>query len=375
MRAMWGTVDVPISRAALRAALIERRATTLAVYADLPESHWVPATFPYADIVNPPLWEMAHIGWFAEFFGLRWQPNDVTGSSTASIWEGADALLDSRIIPHRERWTRTYPPKSQLFDYLAATLERLIDNVASCPEPQLDRARLALLHEDMHVEALLMTLRTLNLPLPAAYSRSPLAGAAGDISFEGGELSLGDSDRTFRFDNEMPGKPVNVAPYSIMTQPVSAEELVAFRESADYRDAGLWGDDGRAWLAQQTAVRDQADGYAAMHVSWYEARAYCRSANRRLPTEAEWEFAARHSAAFRQSCGHVWEWTSSPFEPFPGFAPGAYADYSAPWFGNHTVLRGGSFVTEDRLRYPQYRNFYTPGRIDMFCGFRTCAID
>ena len=107
-------------------------------------------------------------------------------------------------------------------------------------------------------------------------------------------------------------------------------------------------------------------------MSWFEARATAGGLIEGCPP-AEWEFAACHLPAFRESCGHVWEWTSSPSN-LPGSGPGAYADYSAPWFGNHTVLRGGSFVTEDRLCYPQYRNF-TPGRADMFCGFRTCAID
>ena len=318
---------------------------------------------------------MAHIGWFAEFFGVRWQSNDIEGREIPSLWTGADALLDSRIIPHRERWTRPYPAKSQLFDYLAATLERLVETVASCPEEQLDRVRLALLHEDMHAEAFCMTLRTLDLPLPDLQARITLTGNSADLGFKGDDVMLGESLRIFRFDNEMPGMQVVVAPFEISSQPVSAEQLLEFRASASFRSEQLWGDDGLAWLANYPVLREQQAGFAATHVSWFEARAYCRWAHRRLPTEAEWEFAACHSPAFRESCGHVWEWTSSPFEPFPGFGPGAYADYSAPWFGNHTVLRGGSFVTEDRLCYPQYRNFYTPGRADMFCGFRTCAID
>jgi iron(II)-dependent oxidoreductase len=72
--------------------------------------------------------------------------------------------------------------------------------------------------------------------------------------------------------------------------------------------------------------------------------------------------------------GNVWEWTASTFEPYPGFAPGPYADYSAPWFGNHHVIRGGSWATRSRLVHARLRNFYLPERSDMFVGFRTCAI-
>jgi EgtB-related family protein len=71
--------------------------------------------------------------------------------------------------------------------------------------------------------------------------------------------------------------------------------------------------------------------------------------------------------------GQLWEWTASPFAPYPGFAPDRYREYSAPWFGTHQVLRGASFATPRRLRSPQFRNFYQPGRDDIFAGFRTCA--
>jgi len=162
--------------------------------------------------------------------------------------------------------------------------------------------------------------------------------------------------------------------------------------------------------------------HPVLHVNWYEADAYCRWAGRRLPTEAEWEMAASAEpmsdgrsitgrkrlypwgddpptperanldwramgclgvaelpagdSAFgcRQMLGNVWEWTADDFTGYPGFAPGPYQEYSAPWFGDHKVLRGGCWVTRSRLIRNAYRNFYQPDRRDVWAGFRTCAL-
>ncbi len=372
--------DIPTSEAALRDALIAQREYTLALYKDLPPGYWEPAKFPYLPIVNPALWELSHIAWFAEFFCLRWKRDDTEGRQTPSIMPHADALFNSQTVPHRERWHNAYPERTTCFEYMQNSLSAVIDGLAASTPDKRYGYQLALVHEDMHAEALAMTLATLGLPMATVVSaRQQCMINCEDFEFGGGLMALGAGNRSFHFDNELPSCHTNVEPFSIDSRPVSTSEFAEFADSRAFADPQYWSVAGNAWrdhnlMRRRTSDAEPHASFAAMHINYFEADAWCRWKGRRLPTEAEWEFAATHSEEFLTSTGHVWEWCASEFAPYPGFAAARYRDYSAPWFHTHQVLKGGSFATHARLKYPQYRNFYTKERRDMFCGFRTCAL-
>jgi len=202
-----------------------------------------------------------------------------------------------------------------------------------------------------------------------------------------------------------------------------SDEGWEWRERVDAAHPVYWKFvDSKWWRRNFDRMAPLEDRLPVLHVNWHEADAFCRWAKRRLPTEAEWEMAASaeptadglritdHKRRFpwgddaptparanldwramgcidvtalpdsdsafgcRQMIGNVWEWTATDFGPYPDFVAGPYKEYSAPWFGDHKVLRGGCWTTRARLIHNTYRNFYQPDRRDVWAGFRTCAL-
>ena len=349
------------------------------------------AVVPLLPIVNPPIWELGHIAWFQEFWLHR------GGDFAApSMLPHADRWYDSARVAHDTRWSLDLPDAQATRAYAEAVFERtqsLLANGAP-DDARAYFAQLAIFHQDMHNEAFCYMWQTLTYAMPVAW---PEAGAspAADLEIPAGSYTLGARPGTgFVFDNEKWAHEISLPAFAIARRAVSNAEYAAFVDEGGYTRRGFWSAAGwamreRLALAHPRYWRRDGDAWSlrrfdhwlplaahalVMHVSCHEAEAYCVWAGRRLPSEAEWECAAG-SRCDRFDCGRVWEWTSSRFAPYRGFSADPYKEYSEPWFAEeHRVLRGGSFATPPRLLRNTWRNFYTPERADMFCGFRSCAI-
>lgn len=354
--------------------------------------------------LNPPLWELGHIGWFQESWVGRnlnrhlGRQCDGATPRLASIEVNADRWWDSSMVAHDTRWSLDLPDLAQTKAYLLETLESTLDLLEKAPDTDeaLYFYRLALFHEDMHAEALIRMAQTLGLPLDV---NRPGPGALRDAMLvPATRWSLGLTGlEGFSFDNERPAHEVSVPEFEIDAQAVTWAQFVEFVDDGGYDRPELW--HPRGWRFVQAGER-RAPRYVeqigvasgavmqtsfgtthrmlgsqpAMHLSWWEADAWCRWAGRRLPAEVEWEIAAQTAGARGFRWGEVWEWMGTSFRGYPGFETDPYREYSEPWFETHKVLRGASFATRARMKHPKYRNFALPARDDLFAGFRSCAI-
>lgn len=432
--ATTGETDSEALRKRALASLITARdrTTLLTSCVDDPD-----LTAQHSPLMSPLVWDLAHIGNQEEMWLLR-----AVGGRDAMRPE-IDTLYDAFEHPRAERPSLPLLPPAEARGYAAEVRGRALDLLegADFHGSRLTEAGFAFgmiaQHEQQHDETMLITHQLRKGP-PALTAPDPeplpLFTGPVEVLVPGGPFMMGTSAEPWALDNERPAHMREVAPFWIDTTPVTNAAYQAFIADGGYdterwwtpegwahvRKHSLtaplfWRRDGNQWLRRRFGSTEQVPpDEPVLHVCWYEADAYARWAGRRLPTETEWEKAARHDPAtgrsrrypwgdadpapehanlgqrhlrpapagsypagesplgVRQLIGDVWEWTASDFLPYPGFRAFPYKEYSEVFFGSdYKVLRGGSFAVDAVACRGTFRNWDHPIRRQIFSGFRT----
>jgi ergothioneine biosynthesis protein EgtB len=410
------------SPSVLEDALRACRAQTLALAEGLSDADATVQSMPDA---SPAKWHLAHTTWFFEQFVLRpaMPGYGVFNPQFTFLFNSYYETVGPRQ-PRAQRGLLSRPSLEDVKAYRRHVDDALAELVASpMPGKLRELVELGVQHEQQHQELFLTDLLHLfaQNPLRPAYRQGPeLAPAAVQtaplrwIAYPGGIQEVGHSGPGFGFDCEAPAHPVLLRPYALADRPVTNREWCEFIDAGGYRDPQWWLSDG--WVCVQSLGwcaplywRNEAGTWLQMtlhgekalemeapvsHVSFFEADAFARWRGARLPTEFEWEVAARSqgvegqfsdSGRFRplpnlagrqvplgQLYGGVWEWTASPFVAYPGFktAPGAVGEYNGKFMSGQFVLRGGSCATPKGHVRASYRNFFYPGQRWQFSGVR-----
>jgi iron(II)-dependent oxidoreductase len=397
----------------------------------------------HSRLMSPLVWDLAHIGNQEELWLLR----GVGGREP--MHPEIDPLYDAFEHPRAERPALPLLPPRAARAYVSEVRGRVLDLLERAPlagVPLVENGfafGMIAQHEQQHDETMLITHQLRDGGQVLAPAPPPVAGGGtstatvalpAEVLVPGGPFTMGTSTEPWALDNERPAHLVDVDSFYIDTTPVTNAAYAEFIADGGYADprwwtaagwehrqrAGLtapqfWQHEGGEWVRRRfCAIEPVPPSEPVMHVCWHEADAYARWAGRRLPTEAEWEKAARFDPASgrsrrypwgddeptsrhanlgqrylqpapagsypagqaptgaRQLIGDVWEWTASDFQPYPGFAAWPYREYSEVFFGaTYKVLRGGSFAVDPVACRATFRNWDYPVRRQIFAGFRT----
>lgn len=408
-----------------RAALIERyertRARTLSLCAHLEAEDLVIQSMPD---VSPLKWHLAHVTWFFEVMvlGRTERAYEPFHPRYTEIFNSYYQTIGNPF-PRNRRGLLSRPTVAEIQDYRRAVDAAMVEFLGEATPEELAAHQgtltIGLNHEEQHQELMLMDIKhifSIN-PLAPAYAElgkeRSLQTALRWLPFAGGQHEIGCGDGDFAFDNERPRHPVQLVDFELASRTVTCGEYMEFMADGGYERPELWLADGwdrvrrgklkrpLYWSEDHSATKvftlggsrpiDPAE--PVCHVSYFEADAYATWAGARLPLEAEWELAAAKMGSPgalledgslhpvgapaedegpTQVIGNLWEWTSSPYAPYPGYSPfqGDLAEYNGKFMVNQMVLRGGCCVTPRDHARVTYRNFYYPHQRWMFSGIR-----
>jgi len=417
------------SASELVGSMHETRERTLALVASVSDENLERV---HSSLMSPLVWDLGHIAAFEDLWLVhRYGGRPLLRDDLADIYDAFET-------PRAGRGELPFLRPSEARDYLAEVRERALETLHECGSTDALIPELVLRHEQQHCETMLQTLQLARLTdyePPERWPDPPTADAPTGLDFvevPAGACTVGAPGCTFSYDNERPRHHTDVRGYQIARTPLTNATYLTFVEGGGYSRREWWSDEGWSWKENYDITRPGSwttdldaewrlgkleplhPHRPVVHISWFEADAFARAHEARLPTEFEWEKAATwdqeggaarrfpwgndpplpgvHANVDQLGCGphasgaypegaspygclgmigDVWEWTASHFDGYPGFVPHPYREYSEVFFGpDYRVLRGGSWATRARVAASTFRNWDFPQRRQIFAGVR-----